>query len=320
VQDGPQKGILQFLVASMDLKSMGAAMQLEVTCGPSGRRSEHVRQQKAQRRTPGSMTPRWNPPPVNDAASVAAAIQDLLRRIADLSEAVAARDTFIAVAAHELRNPMTPILGQVDLLLSAIKAGRCSPEQVEQRLERIQRTVRQYMKRAVVLLDVSRITTGKFRLEPVACDLAALLREVVDEFTEAAQHAGVTIQLTAPESLGGIWDRLAVEQIVDNLVSNAIKYGGRTPVEVSLFTVDRNVQIHVRDHGKGVPPQDRERVFERFERAVGQNEYRSGFGVGLWVVGQLVEAMNGTISIDQAAGGGALFMVTLPTNPEEAPP
>jgi two-component system, OmpR family, sensor kinase len=266
------------------------------------------------------MTPRWTPPPVNDAASVAAAIQDLLRRIADLSEAVSARDTFIAVAAHELRNPMTPILGQVDLLLSAIKAGKCSAEQVEQRLERIQRTVRQYMKRAVVLLDVSRITTGKFRLEPVACDLAALLREVVDEFTEAAQHAGVTIRLTAPESLHGTWDRLAVEQIVDNLVSNAIKYGGRTPVEVSLFTVDRKVQIHVRDRGKGIPAQDRERVFERFERAVGQNEYRSGFGVGLWVVGQLVEAMNGTISIDQAADGGALFIVTLPANPEEAPP
>jgi two-component system OmpR family sensor kinase len=262
------------------------------------------------------MTPRRARPPLKDAASAAEANQELLRRIDDLSEAVAARDTFIAVAAHELRNPMTPILGQVDLLLSAIKADRCSPEQVEQRLERIKQTVRQYMKRAVVLLDVSRITTGKFRLEPCPCDLAALLREVVDEFTEAAQHSGVTVELTAAESLPGIWDRLAVEQIVDNLISNAIKYGGRTPVEVQLLANDRQVQIHVRDHGKGIPTQDRERVFERFERAVGLNEYRSGFGVGLWVVGQLVEAMNGTITIDQAAGGGALFIVTLPVHPE----
>jgi signal transduction histidine kinase len=260
------------------------------------------------------MTPRRDRPPVKDAASTEAN-QDLVRRVADLSEAVAARDTFIAVAAHELRNPMTPILGQLDLLLSAIKADRYSPEQVEKRLERIQQTVRQYMKRAVVLLDVSRITTGKFRLEPGACDLAALLREVVDEFAEAAQHSGVTIKLAGPESLPGSWDRLAVEQIVDNLISNAIKYGGRTPVEVSLFATDRQVQIHVRDHGKGIPAQARERVFERFERAVGQNEYRSGFGVGLWVVGQLVEAMNGTITIDQAAGGGALFIVTLPVQP-----
>ena len=264
------------------------------------------------------MTPKRPHPPIKDAAS-AEATEELLRRIAELSEAVAARDTFIAVAAHELRNPMTPILGQVDLLLSAVKANRYSPEQLEQRLERIQQTVRQFMKRAVVLLDVSRVTTGKFRLEPVACDLAALLRRVVDEFTEAAQHAGVTIRLTTPKNLPGTWDRLAVEQIVDNLVSNAIKYGGRTPVEVRLTAIDRQVQIHVRDHGKGIPDQARERVFERFERAVGQNEYRSGFGVGLWVVRQLVEAMNGTISIDQAAGGGALFIVTLPVQPGEVP-
>jgi signal transduction histidine kinase len=265
------------------------------------------------------MTPRRARPPPEDAAS-AEAHQEMLRRISDLAEAVAARDTFIAVAAHELRNPMTPILGQIDLLLSAVKTDRCPPEQIGQRLERIQQTVRQYMKRAVVLLDVSRITTGKFRLEPSVCDLAVLLREVVDEFTEAAQHSGVTIKLAAPENLPGIWDRLAVEQIVDNLVSNAIKYGGRTPVEVGLFTIDRQVQIHVRDHGKGIPAQDRKRVFERFERAVGQNEYRSGFGVGLWVVGQLVEAMNGTITIDEAAGGGALFVVTLPVDPERARP
>jgi two-component system OmpR family sensor kinase len=263
------------------------------------------------------MTPRRVRPAAEDAAC-AKAHQEMLRRISELAEAVAARDTFIAVAAHELRNPMTPILGQIDLLMSAVKADRCPPELVGQRLERIQQTVRQYMKRAVVLLDVSRITTGKFRLEPSACDLAVLLREVVDEFTEAAQHSGVTIRLTAPENLPGTWDRLAVEQIVDNLVSNAIKYGGRTPVEVGIFMIDRQVQIHVRDHGKGIPAQDRQRVFERFERAVGQNEYRSGFGVGLWVVGQLVEAMNGTITIDQAAGGGALFVVTLPIEPERA--
>jgi signal transduction histidine kinase len=77
--------------------------------------------------------------------------------IAELTEAVAARDTFIAVAAHELRNPMTPILGQIDLLLAAVRERRCSPEQVEHRLERIQHTVRRYVKRSAVLFDVSRI-------------------------------------------------------------------------------------------------------------------------------------------------------------------
>jgi two-component system, OmpR family, sensor kinase len=237
---------------------------------------------------------------------------DLLKRVEQLTEAVAARDTFIAVAAHELRNPMMPILGQIDLLLSGIRSKRCQPAQIEQRLERIQRTVQQYMKRAVVLLDVSRINSGKFRVDPVPCDLAAVLRQVADDFTPAAQHAGVTLSMAGPDSVPGLWDRLAVEQVVDNLLSNAIKYGGRSPVEVTLLAHEKAVHIHVRDHGKGVALEHRGRVFGRFERAVGHDEYRSGFGVGLWVVGQLVEAMKGTIIIDDAPGGGALFIVSLP--------
>jgi signal transduction histidine kinase len=247
----------------------------------------------------------------------AAAPDDLAGRIEGLTEAVAARDTFIAVAAHELRNPMMPILGQLDLLLSAIKTGKCSLDMVEQRVERIQRTVQQYMKRAVVLLDVSRINSGRFRLEPIPCDLASLLRQIADEFAATALHSGVTLNVAAPDSLPGIWDRLAVEQVIDNLLSNAIKYGGNSSVDLSLFETDADIHIHVRDHGKGIPAGQRARVFERFERAVGHNEYRSGFGVGLWVVGQLVEAMNGSITIDDAPGGGALFIVSLPKSEAE---
>ena len=234
------------------------------------------------------------------------------RRGADLTEAVAARDTFLAVAAHELRNPMTPIIGQVDLLLAAVRAGRCPPEQVEQRLERVQHSVRRYLKRAAVLLDVSRLNSGMLQLEPEGFDLAALLRDVADEFADAARRAGIAITVAAPESLRGTWDRLAVEQIVDNLVSNALKYGGRTPIEVSAAACGEQVRIQVRDHGTGISPGDRVRVFQRFERAVGQGERRSGFGVGLWVVCRLVETMEGTVIVDDAPSGGALFIVTLP--------
>jgi two-component system OmpR family sensor kinase len=244
---------------------------------------------------------------------------DTSMRIEQLTLAVAARDTFIAVAAHELRNPMMPILGQIDLLLSGIRMGKLPLELVEERLERIQRTVQQYMKRAVVLLDVSRINAGRFRLEPVPCDLATLLRQIAEEFAAAALHAGVTLTVDAPESAPGVWDRLAIEQVVDNLLSNAIKYGGRSPVELGLASGDSEVRIHVRDHGKGIPSEHRSRIFERFERAVGHDEYRSGFGVGLWVVGQLIEAMRGSITIEDAPGGGALFTVCLPTLKAEDP-
>ena len=243
--------------------------------------------------------------------------EDLKHRLTELAEAVAARDTFIAVAAHELRNPMTPIIGQVDLLLAAVRAGRYSLEQVEQKLVRIQQATNRYLTRATTLLDVSRITTGKFSVEPMPFDLVVLLREVTDAFADAARYARSSLRLETPPTLPVTLDRLATEQIIDNLVSNAIKYGAHTPVELTAEGAAGQVRIPIRDHGCGITEQDRSRVFQRFERLVGRSEQRSGFGVGLWVVGQLVEAMDGGIAIEDAPGGGALFRVTLPQHLEE---
>ena len=231
---------------------------------------------------------------------------------AELTAAVAARDVFIAVAAHELRNPMTPMVGQLDLLLTGLRAGRLSMEQIEQRLVRIQNAMNNYLKRATALLDVSRLTSGQFRLDVTAFDLSGLVRQVVETFAEAARYAGSPITLVVPPSLAGSWDYLAMEQIIDNLVSNAVKYGGSRPIEVRAEALDAQVRITVRDHGPGIPPKDRMRIFSCFERVIGQNERRSGFGVGLWVVGQLVAAMDGTIAVDDAAGGGTAFVVSLP--------
>lgn len=105
-----------------------------------------------------------------------------------------------------------------------------------------------------------------------------------------------------------------MEQIIDNLISNALKYGNRTPVELSAAICGEQVRVQVRDHGCGVPAEDRERAFGQFERAVRLRDAHSGFGVGLWVVRQLVEAMDGEIAIDDAPGGGARFTVILPRN------
>lgn len=238
--------------------------------------------------------------------------QQLQQRIAELEEAIAARGTFIAVAAHELRNPMTPMMGQVDLLLSGIRSGKYAPEQIEQRLERIRQVMGHYVKRATVLLNVSRITSGKLALEPVACDLSALLKGIVEAFAEPARYAGSPIGTHIPASLPGTWDPLAMEQIIDNLLSNAIKYGGRGPIDLCAEALGDTVRISVRDHGPGISMESRARIFGRFERAVGTDESRSGFGVGLWVVAQLIEAMGGAITIDDAPGGGALFTATMP--------
>jgi signal transduction histidine kinase len=103
-----------------------------------------------------------------------------------------------------------------------------------------------------------------------------------------------------------------MEQIIDNLVSNAIKYGSHQPVEVRADVLGSTVRIAVRDHGPGISAENRARIFGRFERVIGTQEARSGFGIGLWVVSQLVAAMEGTITVDHAQGGGAVFTVAVP--------
>jgi two-component system OmpR family sensor kinase len=241
-----------------------------------------------------------------------AEIRELRHRVDELTQAVAARDTFITVAAHELRNPMMPILGQIDLLSYALRNNKCTADQAIERLGRVQQTVQQYLKRAAVLLDVSRINTGNFQLDPVACDLASIAQRVAEDFTASAQHSRAPIRLIAPQPVTGLWDRLAVEQVIDNLLSNAIKYGAGTPVDLEIAHEGPVVRLSVRDRGPGIPKSVRGRIMQRFERAVGRSEFRSGFGVGLWVVGKLVEAMKGSIQIEDAPGGGALFIVSLP--------
>jgi signal transduction histidine kinase len=178
--------------------------------------------------------------------------------------------------------------------------------------------VKRYLRRAEVLLDVSRITAGRLRLELGHCDLTAMLHEVVEEFQPVAKRANVPITLQAPDALTGTWDCLALEQILDNLVSNAFKHGDRTPIEVTAEVVGERVRIKVRDHGRGILGVDRERVFERFEQAVRPGEQRTGFGIGLWLVRELAVAMGGTILMEDAPSGGALFTVTLPRHMAQA--
>jgi signal transduction histidine kinase len=211
---------------------------------------------------------------------------------------------------------MTPIIGQVDLLLTGIRQGRDSLSEIESRLQRLQHAIHRYMKRATILLNVSRITSGKLQLEMEDVDLGSLLREVAEDFREAARRAGVPLRLRLPGGLSGTWDRLALEQIVDNLISNALKYGGRTPIEISAEQYGQWIRMQVRDHGAGIAPHDRQRVFQRFERATERGD-NGGFGVGLWVVGQLTEAMGGSVEVDDAPGGGARFTVTLPRHAKE---
>lgn len=242
---------------------------------------------------------------------------------ARLKEAIASRDAFLAMAAHELRNPMTPIMGRVGMLRGMLQRPDFNVATLDRNLQQIEWLVSRYMQRATTLLEVSRFNTGKFRLESAPVDVCHLIRQVVDNLQPIAGHAGTTIDSNLPAGELIInSDRLALEQVVDNLVSNAIKYGRGQPIRISASSnpAQQRVVICVLDHGPGIDAADQARIFERFERVVTPNKGASGFGVGLWLVQQLTTAMGGAVAVHSEPGQGSTFHITLPLPAAEPGP
>ena len=237
--------------------------------------------------------------------------ESLRQENAALREAVRARDDFIVTAAHELRNPMTPMLMAVQALRGTLSDVPGVSPRVLAVLERLDRAVSLYTRRTSILLDVGRLAAGTFRLETLPVDLAQVVRDTVEGFQAQADQAGVTLAVSTSGTLSGEVDDLVLRQIVDNLVSNALKYGGGKPVHVSLERRGGNVVLTVRDSGIGISATDLDRIFAPFERAVTRRQ-QPGFGLGLWIVGRLVDVLGATISCDSAPGQGAVFTVTLP--------
>jgi PAS domain S-box-containing protein len=239
---------------------------------------------------------------------------DQLRRAcAALELAVRARDEFLSVASHELRTPLTTLQVRLHGLgdaLAPIDDATQLPV-VQRSLDSSLRQTSRLIGLVENLLDVSRLTKGEMVLRPQRYDLAAAVREVVDTFAELARGAGVVLEVLAPDPVIGSWDRLRVDQIVQNLVANAIKYAPDAPVTI---TVDRQAEIPtitVRDRGPGIPPGDLERIFEPYERGE-PGPHRGGLGLGLYVVRLNAAAHGGEVRVTSTPGDGAQFVVTLP--------
>jgi two-component system OmpR family sensor kinase len=241
------------------------------------------------------------------------------RLIQELREAVRSRDEFVAIAAHELRNPMTPILMQVGLLLAnARNPDRCRPEVMIPRLEQLDLAVEEFVRRATVLLDVSRIVAGNVRIETAEVDFSALVGGVIGRLAVAARMAGCRLNEELQEGIIGISDSVALGQVAENLLTNALKFGAGHPVTVTLRSDPRTVWLIIRDHGIGISGEDRIRVFERFERAVTSREH-GGFGIGLWLANRLVMAMGGMLTVESVPGDGSTFTVMLPLHGAQQP-
>lgn len=235
---------------------------------------------------------------------------ELLLRIRELEDAVRARDDFIAIAAHELRSPMTALSLRRHTLEQTAKRSH-EPELARQ-IAQTRRSVDRYVRRAVVLLDVTRLNSGALPLTLEQVPIAQLVREVVEAHADEAAFHGADLGGDAATDAHGCWDRHMVEQILSNLVTNAIKYGRGTPVRVRAALDGGVACFSVSDGGPGIDDLQRARIFEKFERVVGGTAYRSGYGLGLWIVARMVAAHGGTIDVSNAPQGGALFVVKLP--------
>lgn len=235
----------------------------------------------------------------------------LRARISELEQLLQARDEFLSIAAHELRNPMHSLLLQVSAAVQLARQQGATP--LARRLERVQHIVDRYVKRASLLLDVGRMNATRMRPQVESVDFAEIVREVVESYSPEAVFNRSTLSVRIPPTLCGRWDRLALEQIVSNLISNAIKFGAGASVDVSLESKqDSSVQFEIHDRGIGIASADQERIFGRFERLAAQPGHPAGAGVGLWLVRGLVESHGGTITVQSEPSQGSTFTVVLP--------
>jgi protein-histidine pros-kinase len=243
-----------------------------------------------------------------------ALIREQATRIA-AEEAVRIRDDFVAIAGHELKTPLAAMLLQVQVLLRTVRKQR--PMDLEAQIEKIVRSGARLQGLVEQLLDVSRISAGRLRLARVACDLSELTREVADRFIEVSARANCDVSVSAVGPVDGMWDRSHLESVIANLLSNAIKFGAGKPIDIVVSKSDGHAAVSVTDHGIGIAPEERSKLFRRFERAITAREY-GGFGLGLWISRNIVEAAGGTIEIESELDRGSTFTVHLPLGLEEA--
>jgi signal transduction histidine kinase len=164
------------------------------------------------------------------------------------------------------------------------------------------------------LLDVSRIEAGRLWLEVAEVDLLALVKELIASFEMGIKRAGCAVTLDAAVPVRGCWDAARLEQVISNLLANALKFGAGQPIEIAVRREGERARVVVTDHGMGIDAAQRERIFDRFTRAVPATHF-GGLGLGLYLCREIVSAHGGTISVASRLGEGATFTVELPLRP-----
>jgi signal transduction histidine kinase len=205
-------------------------------------------------------------------------------------------------------------LTALKLRIQSLQRAPGLPEEVTARVTSVERQAERVEKLVDNLLDVARIATGQLGLQPAEVALGQTVADVVDRFRLNPLPNQPEIRLDFVDEVSGFWDRMRVEQVLTNLLTNAIRYAGRQPVQVTVRACSGHVELCVADHGQGIAPADQARIFERFGRVGGLRE-TGGLGLGLYIASQIVEAHGGDIRVDSQPGIGSRFIVSLPLDP-----
>jgi signal transduction histidine kinase len=228
-------------------------------------------------------------------------------------QAINLRDDFLAIAGHELRTPLTALMLQLQNVRKRFAQNKIEPALLIERLVSAEANVDRLHRLVEELLTVSRVVGGRLVLDCQEMDLVEMVRDIAHRCEPELVKAGCELKLDSSAAVNGSWDRFRLEGVVTNLLTNAIKYGRGSPVEIAVRGEGGRGIVAVTDHGIGILEADKQRIFGRFERGVSERDF-GGLGLGLWIAKQIVDAHGGEVTVESTPGVATTFVVSLPRN------
>ena len=232
----------------------------------------------------------------------------------ELEQAVRMRDDFMSIVAHEVRTPLNGLILETQLRkmhLARDNAAAFTLDKMHAMVDRDERQIKSLIRLIEDMLDVSRIRTGKLSIRPTRFDLSALVRGLLQNFAPQIDAAESSVTLEAEQPVVGSWDEFRIEQVISNLLTNALRYGAKSPITVKVYSESGQARVEVRDLGIGIGEENQKRIFQQFERVTAKYAV-AGLGLGLFISEQIVAAHGGSITVESRIGEGALFRVCLP--------
>ncbi|WP_223502550.1 hybrid sensor histidine kinase/response regulator [Pseudomonas sp. BF-R-24] len=244
--------------------------------------------------------------------------ETLLKRLQstqlELEQAVRMRDDFMSIVAHEVRTPLNGLILETQLRkmhLARDNSAAFTLDKMHAMVDRDERQIKSLIRLIEDMLDVSRIRTGKLSIRPKRFDLSTLVGELLHNFSQQIDAAEASVSLDATQPVIGNWDEFRIEQVISNLLTNALRYGAKSPISVKVYSDGGQALVDVQDRGIGISEENQKRIFQQFERVSARHAV-AGLGLGLFISEQIVAAHGGTITVQSRIGEGALFRVCLP--------